>query len=124
MCTPGFRWDTVNLFPKESIIDFSSFKHASQQKQRERGTNIKNIILQTVVNLPFVIVFGGWSFIDLRGEKTTGTDKAQKRVVLCFSLVISFGLNSGSCCPYKPQQSKHTDLTIYSTTLEFWVHFI
>lgn len=58
----------VNLFPKESIIDFSSFKHASQQKQREREKNIKNIILRTVINLLSVIVFGRWLFIDLRGE--------------------------------------------------------
>lgn len=71
----AFAGTLVSLFPRESIIDFSSLQ-ASVTTETKRGReNIKNIFLRTVVNLPFVIVFGRWLFIDLRGDIKQGTNK-------------------------------------------------
>lgn len=94
--TPGFRWDTCQS--KESIIDFSSLQASviTETKRERDEKNIKNIFLHTVVNLPFVIVFGRWLFIDLRCEIKQQKQIKHNRFVLCHSLAISFGLKSGS----------------------------
>lgn len=65
----------VNLFQKESIIEFFSLQACVTTETKRERKNINNIFLHTVINLTFIIVFGRW-FIDLRGEiKQQGTDK-------------------------------------------------
>ncbi len=68
MCTPGFMWDTCQSVSKREYYRFFFLQACITTETKREGKNIKNIILHTVVNLLFVIVFGRWLFIDHRGE--------------------------------------------------------